>query len=273
MQMREPRGIDACWKAAPDCRFASLDGDADRLVYFFFDPRGQFVLLDGDRIAVLYAFYLRRLLREAGLAETLRLGVVQTAYANGAATAFLRSQDIAVSWACTGVKNLHHEAAANYDIGVYFEANGHGTVLFGDRAQRTLAQGGDKCAKLRHVQMLINQCVGDALSDLLLVEAILAEESLSLAAWHALYTELPSRQLKATVADRAVFKTTDSDTRLASPAHIQSRIDELVSGCRRGRAFVRPSGTEDVVRVYAEAATREECDQLAEAIVVLLREE
>ena len=29
----------------------------------------------------------------------------------------------------TGVKYLH-EAAHHFDIGVYFEANGHGTVLF-----------------------------------------------------------------------------------------------------------------------------------------------
>ena len=30
-----------------------------------------------------------------------------------------------------------------------------------------------------------------------------------------------------------------------------------------GRSFVRPSGTEDVVRVYAEAETREATNQLA----------
>jgi phosphoacetylglucosamine mutase len=37
-----------------------------------------------------------------------------------------------------------------------------------------------------------------------------------------------------------------------------------------GRCFVRPSGTEDVVRIYAEADTRENVDQLsakAEGIV------
>ena len=28
----------------------------------------------------------------------------------------------------TGVKHLHHKAK-EFDIGVYFEANGHGTVL------------------------------------------------------------------------------------------------------------------------------------------------
>ena len=33
-----------------------------------------------------------------------------------------------------------------------------------------------------------------------------------------------------------------------------------------GRSFVRPSGTEDVVRVYAEAATQEAADELTLAV-------
>lgn len=33
----------------------------------------------------------------------------------------------------TGVKYLHHRAL-DFDIGVYFEANGHGTVIFSPTA-------------------------------------------------------------------------------------------------------------------------------------------
>lgn len=33
-----------------------------------------------------------------------------------------------------------------------------------------------------------------------------------------------------------------------------------------GRSFVRPSGTEDIVRVYAEASTQEGADNLAIAV-------
>ena len=33
-----------------------------------------------------------------------------------------------------------------------------------------------------------------------------------------------------------------------------------------GRAFVRPSGTEDVVRVYAEAQTQQAADKLAQQV-------
>ena len=43
-------------------RCASLDGDADRLVYFQGAPGGGLQLLDGDRIAVLAALLIRDIL-------------------------------------------------------------------------------------------------------------------------------------------------------------------------------------------------------------------
>ena len=39
----------------------------------------------------------------------------------------------------TGVRYLHHEAS-KFDIGVYFEPNGHGTVLFGRRFAKHLRE-------------------------------------------------------------------------------------------------------------------------------------
>ena len=54
--------------------------------------------------------------------------MVQTAYANGSSTKYVQdSLNVSVACTCTGVKHLHHKAL-DFDIGVYFEANGHGTV-------------------------------------------------------------------------------------------------------------------------------------------------
>jgi phosphoacetylglucosamine mutase len=39
---------------------------------------------------------------------------------------------------------------------------------------------------------------------------------------------------------------------------------------KEGRAFVRASGTEEAVRVYAEAGTRSEADELAFKVADLL---
>lgn len=70
-------------------RGCSLDGDADRLMYYFVDERNYFVLLDGDKIATLVASFIVDLVKLAGLTNDIKVGVVQTAYANGASTKYL----------------------------------------------------------------------------------------------------------------------------------------------------------------------------------------
>lgn len=169
----------------------------------------------------------------------------------------------------TGVKHLHH-AAARFDIGVYFEANGHGTVIFSPNATRTIRDHEprspaqlDALETLRACSSLINQAVGDALSDLLLVEVILAHKGWTCKEWELTYKDLPNRQLKVEVVDRTQFRTTDAERKLESPRNIQEEIDKHVMKYSEGRAFARASGTEDVVRVYAEANSRSEADELA----------
>ncbi len=93
---------------------------------------------------------------------------------------------------------------------------------------------------LKALPNLINQTVGDALSDMLMVEAILTYRQWSLADWlKNTYTDLPSRQLKVRVKDRSVCKTEDADRRVASPAGVQDLIDALVKPVVRGRGFIR----------------------------------
>ncbi|KAK7064263.1 Phosphoacetylglucosamine mutase [Favolaschia claudopus] len=249
-------------------RGCSLDGDADRLMYFYLDERNQFHMLDGDKIAALVAAFIVELVKTAGLDGQIKVGIVQTAYANGASTKYL-SERSPVKCVPTGVKHLHH-AAEHYNIGIYFEANGHGTVLFSQPTQELLqsyepttpAQS-TALEHLRNVNQLINQTVGDALSDMLLVEAVLAHKDYSGVEWDSLYIDLPNRQVKVVVADRNQFRTEDAERRLVSPVGLQEKINDLVRRYEGGRSFVRPSGTEDVVRVYAEASIRAQADELA----------
>lgn len=254
----------------PFQRVASLDGDADRVVYYYIDDKNNMNLLDGDRIATLLASYITELLRTCE-ANDLQLGLVQTAYANGASTRYI-TQDLKVPVTCvkTGVKHLHH-AALSYDIGVYFEANGHGTVVYSDKAKKaitSIAQEGEP-EQRKAAQLLLNfiditnETVGDAISDLLLVETVLCARGHDARQWMSAYTDLPCRQLKVTVQDRNAISTTDAERQCTSPEGLQTRINELVATYTSGRSFVRPSGTEDVVRVYAEADTQQSADRLA----------
>ena len=68
-------------------RWASLDGDADRLMYYYVDTDGVVRLLDGDKIASLSAMFIMDLVKAAGI--ELKVGIVQTAYANGNSTSYL----------------------------------------------------------------------------------------------------------------------------------------------------------------------------------------
>jgi phosphoacetylglucosamine mutase len=96
----------------------ALDGDADRIVFFGQDaaaataaptvdgdgdgdvetPKGKLTnLLDGDKIAILIAHVLKEKLSEVGN-DVPSMGIVQTAYANGASTKYVEvSQNAATT--------------------------------------------------------------------------------------------------------------------------------------------------------------------------------
>ena len=254
----------------PGTLCASLDGDADRVVYFV--PTGkedEVTLFDGDRIAALLARWAAHLVSTLPPADPpLTVGAVRTAYANGAAVEAALAAlggEAAVPLARTGVKFVHAAATA-FDVGVYFEANGHGAVLFSDRFKQAAASAagtpaGDAAAAALAAS---NQAVGDALSALLLVDAALRTLSLTPSAWGALYTDLPSRQAVVRVADRTFVAMNEAESAAVAPAALVAAVDAAVARAGpRARAFARPSGTEDVVRVFAEAETQAQADALA----------
>ncbi|XP_051909391.1 phosphoacetylglucosamine mutase isoform X2 [Hippocampus zosterae] len=270
VQQKPPTGV----KVQSGERCCSFDGDADRIVYYYTDSEDHFHLLDGDKMATLITTFLKELLMQARL--NLKIAVVQTAYANGSSTRYLEdTMKVIVRCTKTGVKHLHR-AAQEFDTGVYFEANGHGTVLFSRAAEEKIRQLAEDVRTddtrkraailLRHIINVTNQTIGDAISDMLLIEAILALKGMTVQQWDAIYTDVPNRQLKVKVSDRRLIDTTDAERRAVSPAGLQDAIDTLVAKYRHARAFVRPSGTEDVVRVYAEADTQESADSLAHEV-------
>ena len=75
--------------ADKNLRCCSVDGDADRVVYHYFDDEGNWRLLDGDAIACLCGVFFADQLAAAGLSVSpddrdadnfVNLGLVQTAY-------------------------------------------------------------------------------------------------------------------------------------------------------------------------------------------------
>ena len=287
----------------------AVDGDADRVVAFQVVNeaekrllgKGRGVLLDGDRIIVLIAMALKSLLDVVtpALGEpAAKVGVVQTAYANGASTKYIADVlGLSTELAATGVKYVHH-AAINYDIGIYFEANGHGTMLIDENSRHP---GEHRTSRLRYrlehlvsshhhhhrhhhdvhhaaaellrFGTLLSQSCGDGIANMFVIEYCLRRLGLTFDAWVGLYADLPSRQVKFTSSNPRVVKTVPNETRATEPAGLQEAIDAAVAavGGPQGRAFVRPSGTEPIVRVYAEAETEEQCEALTSAVLEALK--
>lgn len=269
-------------KSDDSTKWVSFDGDADRIVYYYGNPStNELNVIDGDKLAILLGDYINSLMGDISndkgkLSDLITYIVVQTGYANSSATQYLTKKGVKVGSVPTGVKHLHHKAE-QYDIGVYFEANGHGTVISKyEKIVGILKDNGFNLEdaavnKFLKFLLLTNEAVGDAMATLLMVEAFLMDSDLDTKSANAIYTDLPSKMLKFEVKDRSKFKTQDdNETILVEPAGLQEVIEGVFKEVENSRAFVRPSGTEDVVRIYAEAPTQEQADEIADKITNIL---
>jgi phosphoacetylglucosamine mutase len=251
-------------------RCCSLDGDADRIVYFT-RRRGQFMLLDGDRLSILYASYLKYLLLY--IPCSISMGIIQTPYANGKSTSFIeKAMNLPVSISCTGIKHLSKEAR-KYDIGVYFEPCGHGSIYFDKNLINKLEEYEDDnehVLKLLAIYSLMNQNIGDGIACILLAEAILSA-GCPLEDWVSFYTDYPNIQRNIDVVKKEILKTMDYERKCVAPIGLQADIDAAVSLYPYGRAFVRPSGTERKVRIYVETVDEMDTIRLANDVETAVR--
>lgn len=81
-------------------------------------------------------------------------------------------------------------------------------------------------------------------------------------AWNGMYKELPSRQVKLAVRDKNALICSEDETYLIAPTALQEAVNLAAKKVTNGRCFVRPSGTEDVVRIYVEAESEGEVEQV-----------
>lgn len=242
-----------------DTLLASLDGDADRLVLFKQKKGESIVLGDGDRCACLVAEFLMSQFRILGKQPSF--AVAQTAYSDGGSTFFLKTlEGVNVVTTFTGVKHLE-EALRSYDVGVYWEPNGHGNIVASKKFLHELdnfEEPDSDVARqsleiLRATLHLANQAVGDGVVNILLVFAILSIDGKSFEDWMQMYSPRENVNYTIKVEDKNVVKTEDYDRMVTEPQNLRVALKKLQSPT--SRVFARKSGTEDIVRVFAEADT------------------
>jgi phosphoacetylglucosamine mutase len=227
---------------------ASFDGDVDRLILF--DQKGK--IFDGDRQFVFLTDVIKSELINEGLLS-YEIGVVLSYYSNSGAMDYLKQKGVTVVLSQTGVKNFVKESK-KFDVGLFSEPNGHGSIYFSKRLIDKLEEKGSNSI-LKTMARMFDPCVGDAIANLLVFKALLKST-----ADLEPYRETISRLLIVKIKDKNLIKV-DSTYRVID-SKIQKKIDEQVLTFK-GRAFVRPSGTEDLVRVFAECQDRKDCDKMA----------
>lgn len=175
--------------------------------------------------------YIVGLLHELDIYSQVSHCLVNTAYSNSQAQNRISQQKINGIMVPTGVKNAH-PVVQKYVIGANDEPNGHGTICVKwDELKEALKGKEDQMAarKLKALLRISNIYVGDAIANLLMIEAVLRDMNYSIQDFSKLYQEYPSKMFKAVVNDRTAFKTTWDETRLVSPASLQAFIDNAVS--------------------------------------------
>lgn len=243
----------------------SFDGDADRLV-FFRKVEGNIKIMDGDKQCALLTIGIKKVMSEFFSKIKYSLGVVVTSYSNSGLINFLKENGVESYITPTGVKYTHRKAE-EFDIGIYFEANGHGTLMIkASLREKLIKEKGDKFA----VDMLLftNNVTGDAVFNFLQVELYLAYLKMDKKSFEEIFVYKKSLTYKLKVKNRLGVKTDENSGEILSPVD----LEEFVKGLYEKypiyglRIFIRPSGTEDVLRVHMEA---NETVQIAEIRGVL----
>ena len=196
----------------PYCKnlHVAIDGDGDRFVFKYNDT-----LLDGDYIAALYMLGCLN-------SGVKNIGIVHTNYSNNAFLNYVQKYKQNLVCTKTGVKHLHKEAT-KFNIGIYFEPNGHGNILIKNPNNEYL----------KTMKQLNNSAVGDALSGILSVLYTLEKLNLNSDQWTKLFAKIPSVLLKKKVNNKNDY----TEKIFIKKGHI---------------IFIRPSGTENILRIYIE---------------------
>lgn len=245
-------------------------------------------IIEGDHLVCLFAQTLKFLLNklskslQSKFLSDIKIGIVCTAYSNGAFMNYIKNcLNFPLILAKTGVKHLHHKAK-NFDLAIYFESNGHGTIFYQDSIKSKIEklncfiESSVDSQTLELIQIFLsmfNRTTGDSLSAFLATECALKLMNMNLLEVYDMYKQYESINTKVVVKNKHIFLPNEDDSRLLEPKEVQDYIDELAVKYTDAdvRCFVRPSGTEDIVRIYAEANSIEKAKEVMDLVYNMIQ--
>lgn len=205
---------------------ASLDGDADRLILL---QKNSDQCINGDKLGAFFVNYIANLLKKYNLDYDIHF--IYTAYTNKRCIEYVLNCGAQIIECQTGVKYLHHEAK-KYDISVYFEPNGHGTILFSN----SFIQHSKSYSEFNKLIDFTNHYIGDGISLLLTIIQIGNFKNFNNMYIDNEYKEYSLKYIEYPI-NNIIF-----DINYVKKLEIKFNC----------KIFIRPSGTEKLIRIYIE---------------------
>ncbi|GAW81068.1 phosphoacetylglucosamine mutase [Plasmodium gonderi] len=221
--------------------------------------------------------------------KKIDINIIHTAYVNSAFINHINEEKnfanknielfrhINVNIICTktGIKHLDNMARKS-TIAILFEPNGHGSIYtnlqeLNDWSIHLCIQNDRYFVALKNFLLFFNQTSGDAIVDFIAIELSLTFLNLTINDWDQFFTPLPSLYINLPcpkyVLDN-IIPHPDHEKYLIKPQGLQNRIDKIVFEIdpTHGRCFIRPSGTEILLRIYAEAQTLRQRDHILDKV-------
>ena len=114
--------------------------------------------------------------------------------------------------------------------------------------------------KLKALLKITNShAYGDAIPTMLMLEAIMKDRDYSVTMLFNLYKDYPSLETNVFVDYPDKWITKWDQTELTDPVRFQDMIVIICGEVQEAQAFIRPSDTEDCLRLYVEAKDENAC--------------
>ena len=277
-------------KCASIVKCATLSSDLDSIIYYIDEEDGKngIEIIKGEKIIVLYAKMLDFLIDNFSknlkikYNEMIKMGIITSKYSNGAFISFCENnlKNYKLSVTKTGINNIQKESK-KFDISICYEYNGLGTIYisqdlstkFGKLSSLIETSKDSQIIELFQLFIaLFNSITSDGVSNLLVIESIMKSMNLSIKDVYDFYNEIPYKIVDIKMKYNK-FITNEDDSKIIEPKNMQIIIDELSNKYANSKIYVRPTGTEDYLRVYVETETDDNCEKIIEELSKRLKEE
>ena len=277
-------------KCASIVKCATLSSDLDSIIYYIDEEYGKngIEIIKGEKIIVLYAKMLDFLIDNFSknlkikYNEMIKMGIITSKYSNGAFISFCENnlKNYKLSVTKTGINNIQKESK-KFDISICYEYNGLGTIYisqdlstkFGKLSSLIETSKDSQIIELFQLFIaLFNSITSDGVSNLLVIESIMKSMNLSIKDVYDFYNEIPYKIVDIKMKYNK-FITNEDDSKIIEPKNMQIIIDELSNKYANSKIYVRPTGTEDYLRVYVESETDDNCEKIIEELSKRLKEE